>query len=46
METYQYIFAKCSRFAYSTLIDPSPSIKDFVDFLKEHSSAFVFFPQE
>jgi len=37
------IFANCSRFAYSPLIDLSPSIKDF---LKEYPSAFVFSPQE
>ena len=46
VETQQHIFANCFRFAHSPLIDPSPSIKDFVDFLKEHPSAFAFFSQE
>ena len=46
VETRRHIFANCSRFAHSPLIDPSLSIKDFVDFLKEHPSAFAFFPQE
>jgi len=46
VETRRHIFANCSRFAYSPLIDPSLSIEDFVDFLKEHLSAFAFFSQE
>ena len=37
------IFVNCSRFAYSSLIDLSLSIKDF---LKKYPSAFVFSPQE
>jgi len=46
VETRQHIFANCSRFAHSPLIDPSPSIEDFVNFLKEHPSAFAFSSQE
>ena len=46
VETRRHIFANCSRFAHSPLIDPSPSIKDFVNFLKEHPSAFAFSSQE
>ena len=46
VETWWHIFANCSRFAYSLLIDPSPSIKDFVNFLKEHPSVFAFSSQE
>ena len=46
VETRRHIFANCSRFAHSPLIDPSPSIKDLVDFLKEHPSAFAFPSQE
>ena len=46
VETCRHILANCSRFAHSPLIDPSPSIKDFVDFLKEHPSAFAFSSQE
>ena len=42
VETWRHIFANYPRFAHSSLIDPSPSIKDFVDFLKEHPSAFAF----
>ena len=43
IEKYQHIFTNYSRFAHSPLIDPSSSIKDFVNFLKEYSSAFAFF---
>ena len=46
VETRQHIFANCARFAHSPLIDPSPSIKNFVDFLKEHPSAFAFSSQD
>jgi len=46
VETCRHIFANCFRFAHSPLIDLSPSIEDFVDFLKEHPSAFAFSPQE
>ena len=46
VETCQHIFVNCSRFAHSLLIDPSLSIEDFVNFLKEHPSAFAFSPQE
>ena len=46
VETRRHIFANCPRFAHSPLIDPSPSVKNFVDFLKEHPSAFAFSPQE
>jgi len=39
-------FANCHMFIHSPLIDLSLSIKDFVDFLKEHPSVFAFSPQE
>ena len=42
----QYIFAKCPRFAHNLLINLSSSIEDFVDFLKEHLSTFIFSSQE
>ena len=46
VETRRHIFANCFRFAHSPLTDPSPLVKDFVDFLKEHPGAFAFPPQE
>jgi len=46
VETRRHIFANCPRFAHSPLIDPSPSVKDFVNFLKEHPSTFAFSSQE
>ena len=46
VETCQHILADCSWFAHAPLTDPSPSIKDFVKFLKEHPSAFAFAPQD
>ena len=46
VETRWHIFANCPRFAHSPLIDPSPSVKNFVDFLKEHPGTFAFSPQE
>ena len=46
IKTHWHIFVNCSRFAYSLLIDPSLSIKDFVNFLIKHSSVFVFSSQE
>ena len=46
VETQQHIFTNCLRFAHSSLIDTSPSVKDFVDFLKKYSGTFAFSPQE
>ena len=46
VETRRHILADCSRFAHAPLTDRSPSIKDFVKFLKEHPSAFAFAPQD
>ena len=46
VETQWHIFTNYPRFAHSPLIDLSPLVKDFVDFLKEHPSAFAFSPQE
>ena len=42
----EYIFANYFRFAYSLWVDLSPSIEDFVDFLKKHPNAFAFFSQK
>ena len=44
VETRRHIFANCSRFAHSLLTDLSSLVKDFVDFLKEHSGIFAFSP--
>jgi len=46
VETRQYILADCSQFSHTPLTDHQPSLKDFVAFLKEHSSAFPFTPQD
>ena len=46
VEIQRHIFANCLRFAHSPLTDPSPLVKDFVDFMKEHPSAFAFSSQE
>jgi len=46
VKTRRHILADCSQFAHAPLTDPSPSIKDFVKFLKEHPSAFTFAPQD
>ena len=46
VEIHQHILADYSRFAHAPLTDPSLSIKDFVQFLKEHPSAFAFTPQD
>ena len=43
VETCRHIFPK---FAHSPLTDPSPLVKDFVDFLKVHPGAFAFSSQE
>jgi len=42
METHWHIFTNCHWFAHFPLTDLVPTVKDFVKFLKEHSSTFAF----
>jgi len=46
VEIRRYIFANCCQFAYFLLTDLVPTVKDFIKFLKEHSSAFAFPSQD
>ena len=46
VETYWHIFANCCQFGHVPMTDPLLLVKDFVKFLKEHSSTFIFVLQD